>query len=204
LSTSLVYLSLLVGVSYWLMPRHAIVCKCKEFGELGIINLRGFNTTLLFKWWWKLLDEPAWKWASLLSHSYRLRSEWWADKFINEASSSPFWEGLRDVKDIFFFGVVMDIKTGRGTKFWSNKWCSNVPFSLLFPELFAVAEDPNGLVLSLWSGIRRTLSFSSYLMRVLLINGKSLFISFWGELVPNECDKEQPIWEWGSQASFLG
>ena len=33
------------------------VCKRKEFGGLGIINLQVFNMALLLRWWWKLFEE---------------------------------------------------------------------------------------------------------------------------------------------------
>ena len=30
------------------------VCKCEEFGGLGVINLRDFNKAALLKWLWRL------------------------------------------------------------------------------------------------------------------------------------------------------
>ena len=54
------------------------VCICKEFGGLGIINLRDFNTTttLLINWWWKLFDELGHKCTLLISHNYCLVTGW--------------------------------------------------------------------------------------------------------------------------------
>ena len=78
------------------------VCKCKKFGGLGIINLRDFNKALLLRLWWKLLSELNRKWALLVSHSYRPLTGWWSDRCTNGTSSSPFWKGIRSVKDIFF------------------------------------------------------------------------------------------------------
>jgi len=52
-------------------------------------------------------------------------------------------KGLNSLKDIFFLGVAMEVKNGRGTRFWSAKWCSRVPSEKLFPQIFALAQDPS-------------------------------------------------------------
>ena len=124
------------------------VSKSKKFGGLGIINPWDFNTALLPTWWWKLFDELGRKWATLVSHSYRPLTGWWSDKCINVTFSSPFWKGVRSVKDIFFLGVAMDVKNGRGTRFWIDKWCSNISLGVFFSELFLIAQDPTRRVLS--------------------------------------------------------
>jgi len=62
------------------------VCKRKEFGGLGIINLWDFNKALLLKWWWKLFDDQKRIWAKLISQSYRPSSGWWSERYINRLS----------------------------------------------------------------------------------------------------------------------
>jgi len=47
---------------------------------------------------------------------------------------------------------MMNVKSGMSTRFWLDKWCSNVPFRLLFSQLFVDAQDPSGSVLSHMSG----------------------------------------------------
>jgi len=108
------------------------VCKRKEFGGLGVINLRDFNRALLLKWWQRLFLEPGWKWASLISHNYGPRSGWWSGMPANSASSSSFWKGMLSVKDIFFQATAKEIRNGRTTQFWRDKWCSTVPLGVLF------------------------------------------------------------------------
>jgi len=126
------------------------VCKRKEFGSLGVINLRDFNTTLLLKWWWKLLEDLSHKWASLVSHNHRPITGWRLDRCINEASSSLFWKGMRAVKVIFSIAIAMKVINWRATKFWEDKWCSSVSMGMLFPQLFSLAQDPTGLVILHW------------------------------------------------------
>ena len=59
---------------------------------------------------------------------------------------------MKSVKNIFFLGMAKKVYDGRGTRFWMDKWCSNVPLGILFLELFSVAQDPTGPVESHWSG----------------------------------------------------
>jgi len=106
---------------------------------LGIINLRDFNTTLLLKWWWKLYLNPRRRWASLVAHSYRPVTGWWSDRCINNSSSSPLWKEMRGVNDIFFLALAMEVKDGRGMRFWEDKWRSLTPLKNLFPDLYVVA-----------------------------------------------------------------
>ena len=101
------------------------VCKQKEFGGLGFINLRDFNKALLLKWWWKLFDDPMRIWAMLVSQSYPPSGQW-PDRCINGAYSSPFWKGMALVKDIFFQGIAKEVKGGRGLRFWLDRRCSHV------------------------------------------------------------------------------
>ena len=52
------------------------------------------------RWWWKLLDDPTHKWATILSHNYHPLAGWWSNRCIN-TSASPLWKGMISVKDIF-------------------------------------------------------------------------------------------------------
>jgi len=36
----------------------------------------------------------------------------------------------------------MNIRDGRGSRFWEDKWCSMTPLRIFFPELHRAAKDP--------------------------------------------------------------
>jgi len=55
------------------------------------------------------------------------------------------------MKDIFFLTSAKEVKNGRGTRFWEDKWCTKTPlkFSL---DLHRVALDPSAPVIAHWTG----------------------------------------------------
>lgn len=48
-----------------------MVHTSKGLGDLGVLNLRHFDISLLLKRMWKLLANRNTPWASLILHSYR-------------------------------------------------------------------------------------------------------------------------------------
>ena len=45
----------------------------------------------------------------------------------------------------------MEVKDGRGTTFWLDRWCSPVPLGVLFSDVFSLAKDSAGPVRSHWT-----------------------------------------------------
>lgn len=50
------------------------VCKPRQAGELGILDLKTFNMVLMTKWWWHLLKRPNRSFHKLVQLKYRLRT----------------------------------------------------------------------------------------------------------------------------------
>jgi len=69
-----------------------VVCKPKEEGGLGIIDIRKFNYALLAKWRWRLISEEKGRWKELLVSKYGMDFEclqapikfqsWWGETYI--------------------------------------------------------------------------------------------------------------------------
>jgi len=62
--------------------------------------------------------------------------------------------GIISVKDIFFLGIAMNVRNMMGTRFWLDKYCSNVPLGQLFPDLFSNVQHPAGPVSLHWMDSR--------------------------------------------------
>lgn len=88
-----------------------LVCTPKEYGGLGVKNLRLLNRALLMKWKW-----------------------------LEKAAVDKPWEGLQiDVPKevIALFDASVDISLGDGTKtkFWTDRWLSGVSIEQIAPAL---------------------------------------------------------------------
>jgi hypothetical protein len=44
----------------------ATVCKPKEVGGLGILNIKIMNIAMMLKWIWKIHQKTKWLWAYLI------------------------------------------------------------------------------------------------------------------------------------------
>ena len=73
------------------------VCEPRDFGGLGIIDIRSFNLALLGKWIWRLSTNKGGLWKEILDSKYGgWRSLREGDKF---SRGSLWWKDLKEVWD---------------------------------------------------------------------------------------------------------
>ncbi|PNX89544.1 ribonuclease H, partial [Trifolium pratense] len=142
----------------WVKWEH--VCLPKEKGGLGVKDLSLFNQALLSKWRWRCIVDINAVWYELLRHRYE-------NNFRNllswdGASSSPkdsiWWRDVLKVGELdgeLWFPKCVSSVLGDGKMigFWKEKWCGEVPFRLLFPNLFDKEFDQNVVVADRLVGI---------------------------------------------------
>ena len=94
-----------------------ILCRPKDQGGLGILDLQLQNKCLLAKWLVNLLNTTG-MWQILLTNNY-LRS-----KSLTQVKAKPydshFWRGLVKIKDEVLSNGSFVIKDGCQTRFWDD------------------------------------------------------------------------------------
>jgi len=120
-----------------------ILCRPKDQGGLGILDLQLQNKCLLAKWLVDLLNTDG-MWQTLLTNKY-LRS-----KSLTQVKTKPydsyFWRGLMHVKDEVLAKGSFDIKDGSKTRFWDDTWVGDLPFKIKYPSLYNIVRDPHATV----------------------------------------------------------
>jgi hypothetical protein len=98
------------------------------------------NIALLSKWVWKLYQDDASIWATIIRAKYRD-----ADNLFEGFGhgGSQFWKSLHKIKHFFKLGAKHLIGDGRHTFFWTDLWCSDQPIKERFPDLFNICDNPN-------------------------------------------------------------
>ena len=133
------------------------VCKPKEEGGLGIIDIRKFNYALLVKWRWRFMSQDKGKWKEVLESKYgvelecphlpvKYQSWWWRDliKVCKEGSGEGWFQ-----KEVHW-------KIGRGDKvrFWEDVWIDDTSLKSMFQRLYSLSVNQEQKVedVGVWEG----------------------------------------------------
>jgi hypothetical protein len=108
-----------------------MVCKPKEKGGLGVLNLRIQNEGLLLKYLHKFYNKTDTPWVQLLWNTY------YTGKVPHNMApcGSSWWRTVFNLSPIFRGISMSHINDGRNTLFWKDKWLQDIN-SEEFPELF--------------------------------------------------------------------
>ncbi|XP_068486473.1 uncharacterized mitochondrial protein AtMg00310-like [Phaseolus vulgaris] len=117
------------------------VCKPKEAGGLGIINVRQFNLALMGKWIWRLKTEAGGLWKEVLESKY---GGWRGlkEQRDNKSKVSLWWRDLRKVWRSEDWGgkfedrLNLEVGNGREIMFWSDNWIVSEELKSTFPRLY--------------------------------------------------------------------
>ncbi|GKV24665.1 hypothetical protein SLEP1_g34249 [Rubroshorea leprosula] len=99
------------------------VCKNKEYGGLGVRDLRKFNLALMGKWWGPLATCEEGLWKKVIVAKYGEGGRHWTDWVRNEVGASSIW--WKDIqgkeKDCIQMGNMYN-----GTWKWNLTWRRNL------------------------------------------------------------------------------
>ena len=124
------------------MPKAAwkLVCKTREEGGLGIINLQLQNQALLMKNLDKFFNERDLPWVNLV----------WEKHYRNDRlpgivkKGSFWWKDVLKTLHIYKEMAIVKVKNGATCFFWKDPWESQgSKLELRFPQAFSYAKNKN-------------------------------------------------------------
>ena len=170
----------------------------KEFGGLGIPNLRDLNLCLLASWlkrynvdrdklWKELID---FKYDTLNPHVLLTRSSF----------ASSFFKGFMWAAQAAKMGFLWKVGNERKVRFWEDTWLGSSSLAIQFWPIYRIINEHGKTVADLWDGsnlkctFRRTVSDDLYQLWLEVV-----------ELVStvNLSDEEdEMIWKFSSKGSY--
>ncbi|CAJ2631793.1 unnamed protein product [Trifolium pratense] len=127
------------------------ICLRKEYGGLGVRQLREFNLALLGKWCWRILVDREGLWFRVLAGRYGVERGRLCE---GGARGSTWWRELARIQDgggeagIGWFRecVVRQVGDESDTFFWTDPWVDGISLRERYGRLFDLAENKSASV----------------------------------------------------------
>ncbi|CAJ2644200.1 unnamed protein product [Trifolium pratense] len=127
------------------------ICLRKEYGGLGVRQLREFNLALLGKWCWRMLVDREGLWFRVLAGRYGVERGRLCE---GGTRGSTWWRELARIRDgggqagrgWFRECVSRQVGDGSDTFFWTDPWVDGISMRERFGRLFDLAENKSASV----------------------------------------------------------
>nr|ABA96413.2 hypothetical protein LOC_Os12g04570 [Oryza sativa Japonica Group] len=167
-------------------------------GGLGILDLEIMNCAMLGKWIWRLENERGW-WQDILTKKYC------HNKVLSGLKVKPgvshFWQGIMDVKEMFYKFCTKVVGNGRNTLFWEDNWIGGKPLAEQFPDLYNITLTKKITVANVKQGGIDSIKFRRDVLGNKLRNWLKIK-QFWGDLVLEDGTKDTLRWSLTKDGKF--
>jgi len=124
---------------------------CKEYGGLGIPNLRDLNICLLTSWLRRYENDRDKLWRQLLDHKYQTcRPNIFQAKTLG---SSEFFKGFMWSIQASKMGYIWKIGNGRKVCFGEDNWLGSSSLAIQYWELHRIVNEKSKTIAELWDGV---------------------------------------------------
>lgn len=130
----------------------------KEYGGLGVPNLKDLNLVLLESWV-----------KMFIKSEHKLRHSIVEQKYVRQAAnifcvsqsphSSHFWKGVLWAAKALKFGYRWKIGDGMKVRFWEDTWFRSSPLAVQFWDLYSICDQVGSTVAEVWDGQEVKLTF---------------------------------------------
>jgi hypothetical protein len=126
------------------------VSMLKEFGGLGVPNLRDLNYCLLASWVRRYNVDESKLWRQLIDYKYNTdRPNIFCS---NTVGSSSFFKGMMAAATATKMGYRWKIGNGRKVRFWEDNWIGPSSLAIQFWEIYVLINEKSHSVFELWDG----------------------------------------------------
>jgi hypothetical protein len=175
-----------------------LVAQKKEFGGLGIPDLRSLNIALLSAWIFRYQLNKDTIWTKIVDFKYRTENP--NVLCCSSVGTSPFWKGVIWAMQAAKIGIHWKLGDGAKVRFWEDQWVGNTSLAILYWPLCVINEQQGKTVKEVWDGENLRLTFRRSVSEHLM--------NLWWELVGLMSDinlskeDDQIVWAYSSSGNY--
>ncbi|RVW54346.1 putative ribonuclease H protein [Vitis vinifera] len=126
------------------------VCTEKHKGGLGLRRIATLIRALLGKWIWRFACEKNNFWNQVITTKYGQEDYGWRPKKVSGAAGVGVWKEIMKESDWCWENLAFIVGKGSKIKFWKDRWCTDIPLSQCFNQLFVLAVHRDATIEEMW------------------------------------------------------
>jgi hypothetical protein len=174
------------------------VAMCKEYGGLGIPNLRDLNVCLLASWLRRYDQDRNKLWRELVDYKYNTCSS----NILQTKSvgASPFFQAFMWVAHAARMGYKWAIGNGKKVRFWEDNWLGTSSLAIQYWKLYRFVNEKNEIMASFWDGVDLKCTFSRM--------GDENMMALWDEvcqiasIITFSEEEDSLVWQFSSKGTY--
>ena len=145
------------GAHKYHLANWELVSLNKDYGGLGLPNLRDLNICLLASWLKRYEKDKNKLWRELIDYKYKTnKPNIFQD---NSVGSSVFFKGFMSAVHATKMGYRWIIGNGKRVRFWEDNWLGSSSLAIQYWSLYRYVNEKNQSVADLWDGVNLKCTF---------------------------------------------
>jgi hypothetical protein len=129
----------------------------KDFGGLGVPNLRDLNICLMASWIKRYQEGGGKLWRELIDNKYQTSNP--NIFYSSHNRSSQFFKGLMWAAKAAKMGYRWKVGNGKKIKFWEDNWLGHSSLAVQFWDLYLIVNEKSSSIADLWDGTNLKCTF---------------------------------------------
>jgi hypothetical protein len=147
------------------------VTMLKEYGGLGVPNIRELNLCLLGSWIRRYSLDGGKIWKNLVDYKHNTSNP---NVFTcRDDGASNFWKGVFWAVRVAKMGYRWHVGNGSKTRFWEDLWIGSSSLAIQYWELYCIVNEHNKTIADLCDGTNLKCTFHRCVDRRLFCYGRS-------------------------------
>ena len=149
-----------------------MIAQKKEFGGLGIPDLRTLNLSLLAAWIQRNHLNNNVLWKQIVEFKYKTEQP--NLLCCPDLGASPFGKGVLLAANTACFGFQWKVGNGRRIRFWEDHWFVTSSLAIQFWHLYAIVNEKGAMISQVWDGVNLKLTFRRSVSQNLMLQWEDL------------------------------